>query len=642
MSSSVVVNFILQGDTLRTPPVANGNFAKLEKEKGELSPNVYFDEADLAAYGDHNGSNAKTKHNMEIDADADDKDNHEDGNRDDLDGKAESKGEAEGIEDAKFIGADGTYSDHILLSAKPLAKRVASLLHDGKDYTKTVNNQLKPSNIGHEIESLHQKPDQRDGKPVTCCVCEGPLRGGFCSFCDSRAKNSYTYDPNAYSFNNTSNNFNHLPQPQFETYLCDKCGNNSHYGYDCQPQFPFAYKQEPSYNQNYNEPEEIPELMYKLREDVRNIREELAEYIDSPIWNCPIFFYDEDEEYTIQYREYLEKSPDAVTTVLPTEEPEYSLSMGYEHLNMIPETKSDEVTEYSAKNLLPVPSECEVTSEDESKCDMPAKDESFSVFTTFSNPLFDNNDDVTSSDDESLSEEVPIEEFYSNPLFDDDKINSDKLDPHCFNVESDFVESLLNRDTFIDYSPKFDFLLKEFSGELAHIYPEIKEADFDFEEEIFQDNDSQREEIDIVSGTYELLPSSFKNDDYDPGETDVVEELLVDNPTRRSKNELSDFNQDDSLFPRPPSEPPDVEFDFEPDAGEEISVVMNDNDDLIDDECFDPGGEIDVSTNVEDDDYFPFMFVIRIFLPYLIYPEVSHLLLSAGSEDTIFDPGISV
>nr|GFA77002.1 hypothetical protein [Tanacetum cinerariifolium] len=84
------------------------------------------------------------------------------------------------------------------------------------------------------------------------------------------------------------------------------------------------------------EPKEIPEFMYKLREDVRNIREELAEYIDSPIWNCPIFFYEEDEEYTIQYKEYSEKSPDAVTTILPNEEPKYSLSMGYEHLNTTP------------------------------------------------------------------------------------------------------------------------------------------------------------------------------------------------------------------------------------------------------------------------------------------------------------------
>nr|GFC12497.1 hypothetical protein [Tanacetum cinerariifolium] len=44
-------------------------------------------------------------------------------------------------------------------------------------------------------------------------------------------------------------------------------------------------------------------------------------------------------------------------------EPENSLSMGYEHLSITPETESDEVMESNAKNLLPIPSECEVTSE---------------------------------------------------------------------------------------------------------------------------------------------------------------------------------------------------------------------------------------------------------------------------------------
>ncbi|GKB77701.1 hypothetical protein Tco_0944596, partial [Tanacetum coccineum] len=46
------------------------------------------------------------------------------------------------------------------------------------------------------------------------------------------------------------------------------------------------------------------------------------------------------------------------------------------------------------------------------------------------------------------------------------------------------------------------------------------------------------------------------------------------------------------------------------------------------------GGEI----NVEVDD--SFTFVIRTFLPYLTYPEVSPLLSSTENEDTIFDPGI--
>ncbi|GKC08780.1 hypothetical protein Tco_1000390 [Tanacetum coccineum] len=85
---------------------------------------------------------------------------------------------------------------------------------------------------------------------------------------------------------------------------------------------------------------------------------------------------------------------------------------------------------------------------------------------TSSNPFFDSYDDSTSSDDESFSDEI---------------------DPHHFNAESDLIESLLNRDTLIVSSPKFDSLLEEFSGELAHIdliSPEIDEADFDPEEEI--------------------------------------------------------------------------------------------------------------------------------------------------------------
>nr|GEU84041.1 paired amphipathic helix protein Sin3-like 2 isoform X3 [Tanacetum cinerariifolium] len=55
---------------------------------------------------------------------------HKDGDRDDLDGNAKSKGEAEGIKDENLLVQMPHIQDHILLSAKPLAKRVASL-HDG-------------------------------------------------------------------------------------------------------------------------------------------------------------------------------------------------------------------------------------------------------------------------------------------------------------------------------------------------------------------------------------------------------------------------------------------------------------------------------------------------------------------------------
>nr|GEU49306.1 hypothetical protein [Tanacetum cinerariifolium] len=296
--------------------------------------------------------------------------------------------------------------------------------------------------------------------------------------------------------------------------------------------------------------------------------------------------------------------------------------MGYAHLNTIPETKSDEVIESSVKNLFPIPSEYKVTFDDESECDVPVKDESSSIFTTFSNPIFDDNDDFTSSDDELLSDEdVPMEDFkvYSNPFFDDDEINSDKLDSHCFNAESNFVESLSNLDTLFDSSPKF-YYLEEFSA--INSFPRPLE---NFQANTIvetlpsspipvEDIDSLKEEIHIFTGTDNFLPQGIESDDYD-SEEDIhfLEELLGNDSISLTENESSNFyHHDDPSFPRPPPEPPDVEFffDFEPNLGDLIVVVINNNDELIEDECFDPGGEIEVFTNVEDDDYFPFIFVI--------------------------------
>nr|GEZ82029.1 hypothetical protein [Tanacetum cinerariifolium] len=69
-------------------------------------------------------------------------------------------------------------------------------------------------------------------------------------------------------------------------------------------------------------------------------------------------------------------------------QPEYSFSMRYEHLSTIPEMESNEIIKSSVKNLVSIPREYEVTSDDESESDVPVKDESSPIFTTFSNPLW--------------------------------------------------------------------------------------------------------------------------------------------------------------------------------------------------------------------------------------------------------------
>nr|GEU95184.1 hypothetical protein [Tanacetum cinerariifolium] len=335
--------------------------------------------------------------------------------------------------------------------------------------------------------------------------------------------------------------------------------------------------------------------MLKQREKAANLvvqkeREEQAVQSFTSYWNFSM--NNDDEEHFIQYKEYSENSFDAIAPVLPTKEPEYSLND---------------------------------TSDDESECDVPVKDEFSPDFTTFSNPIFDDNDDFTSSDNELLfDEDVLMEDFkvYLNPLIDDEEINSDKIDPHYLNVESDFIESLSNRDIFFKSSSKFDYL-EEFSGELMptsivneeRIRKEYEEY-ISFMEKLLAINsfprplenfhvntivetlpsspipveygDSQREEIDIFTSSDDLLPPGIESDDYDSeGDIHFLEELLVNDSISLPENESSNFDHnDDPSFPRPPSEPPEFEFlfDFEPNSEEVIS------DELIEDECFDPGG----------------------------------------------------
>nr|GEV55813.1 hypothetical protein [Tanacetum cinerariifolium] len=79
--------------------------------------------------------------------------------------------------------------------------------------------------------------------------------------------------------------------------------------------------------------------------------------------------------------------------------------MGDEHLSTIPEMESDEVINYSVENRVSIPNEFEDCFDNENVCDVPVNDESSPIFLTFSNPLYDSDDDFTSGDDEPLSNE---------------------------------------------------------------------------------------------------------------------------------------------------------------------------------------------------------------------------------------------
>ncbi|GJW66449.1 hypothetical protein Tco_0120873 [Tanacetum coccineum] len=286
----------------------------------------------------------------------------------------------------------------------------------------------------------------------------------------------------------------------------------------------------------------------KEQEEKRIAEEQVAK---ARYWKIPIC-NDDDEDDTI-----------AITPVLPTMEPDNSLSMRGEHLSIILKTESDELIKSSDENLVPILSESEDFSDIESECDVPdCDDPQTKIFSMFSNPLFD---DSNSSDDESSHEEIIHEisfKTYSNPLFhlDEEIISSEfnlihnkDLDStpknDRFDTESYLLESLLNRDTLMASSPKIDSLFNEFAGELITISPRIVNREHEeyislLERLIYdnssprlpedfhanpntiieslptfpipvEDSNSLREEIDIFPGLDDSIPPGIKSDDYD-------------------------------------------------------------------------------------------------------------------------------
>nr|GEW57300.1 hypothetical protein [Tanacetum cinerariifolium] len=377
--------------------------------------------------------------------------------------------------------------------------------------------------------------------------------------CYSGDDSPFTCDSTPNIVDDSSNVFNPPPQPQKYTY--EFCRNDAYYGYDCP-------------------------LQQKKEEKEKQIVEEQA--AKARYWKIPIC-YDDDEDYTI-----------AITP----KEPDKSLSMGDEHLDTILVTESDEFIKSSVENLIPNPSE----SEGEHECDVPACDD----FTTFSNLLFDVDDDFSSSDDESFFDEDISKKIYSNPLF-DEEIISIKIDPHHFNAESDLIESLLNHDSLIiSSSLKIDYLLDEFAGELIllkSIPSGIDKVDCDPEEEIrlderlLYDNSSPRPLEEFISKNYDAIIESFSPSPIPVEDSDPLMEEI------------------DLFLPSDGSIPLGIDNDYSDSEGDDLFLKRLLHDD-----------------HIPLRDILDFSNAVRVLLPFFTYPVTYSILLSSESEDTIFDP----
>ncbi|GKA52716.1 hypothetical protein Tco_0746031 [Tanacetum coccineum] len=214
-------------------------------------------------------------------------------------------------------------------------------------------------------------------------------------------------------------------------------------------------------------------------------------------------------------------------------------------------------------------------SDNESECYVPVCDDYSPNFTTFSNPLFDSNDDFTSSDDESFSKEDVLKEnfkIYSNPLFEFDEEIISKIDEADFDPEEEIrlVEKLLYDNSSPQpleelNSKNSDVVIESFPPSPIHV----------------EDSDTLMEEIDIFLAPDDSIPPSIENDDYDSkGDILFLKELLINDSLSFHENESFHFDRYyDPSSPRPPTKPPDddgIHFDIEPDTRILTTKVVDD------------------------------------------------------------------
>ncbi|GKD08243.1 hypothetical protein Tco_1187928 [Tanacetum coccineum] len=177
--------------------------------------------------------------------------------------------------------------------------------------------------------------------------------------------------------------------------------------------------------------------------------------------------------------------------------------------------------------------------------------------------------------------------IYSNPLFkfDEEYISSD-INP----LYNEVLEDIENKESYVSNL-----------DELALLVTPLSDAN---EDECFDPGG----DIDEIDAFLDIDVSTDIKDSYHDSEGDIIylESLFIN----------------DTI----PNLPPEVFLEHDPKS-------------LNDEPNFD---DLKIKEKVrfpfEDRHYFSLTFVIRIFLPYLTYSMDSSLLLSSGSEDTIFDP----
>ena len=324
--------------------------------------------------------------------------------------------------------------------------------------------------------------------------------------------------------------------------------------------------------------------------------------------------------------------------------------MGDEHLNTVPEKESDEFIKSSVENLVPIPGESQGTFDH--MCDLPSplecpKDQ----FETFS----DLSDDCTSygdievveaslphSDVDPLLEEFADELTHINPLptgSDDDLLD--------FEADLGEIENLLYHDPSLTSYP--DNPIENVDHFVSTTFnTTITNSLFEFDSEftlnsvnpIFDSDESETETIMDEVHIYSPRSTAHVPPPY------ILHELESKNSNSITNSLHEKFSDGLTHIMTPP------EYDGKKnlDRGERFLIMricIDDKIPTLPPEMFSkPKSSTDKiqtsATALDPEEEDLVMIIIKIFLSFFTYKVTCPSLRSFGSEDTIFDPGISM
>nr|GEY32801.1 hypothetical protein [Tanacetum cinerariifolium] len=411
-------------------------------------------------------------------------------------------------------------------------------------------------------------------------------------------------------------------------------------------------------NSEYRDEIKIAELKENFNGMSIEIRkkEKLQQLRTYPSKRFNSFCYDDDDEeedYTI-----------AFTPSLSTKELDNSLSMGDEHLDTIPATKSDEFIKSSVENLIPIPSESEGILDN--MCDVPFHDNSppLDVSKDQFEDFSDSNDEFSLNDDDSFSIDnidyveasPPDSELFSSEVMeivipkvggiDDDILLTIKDDILCkkllnINLLIAKIEALNGNPT-----PSSDFMTKSSSTSLNSLLDETNTFDNSLPE--FETFCFDLEEISSGSTTYSSnsLLEEFTNElaliTYPPDYDDNL--YLKDSIDQTNLANLDDYFVDPIPEMFTDEHAPDYSSPLIFDVYDDDFLEVKSDADNVYDDPFNKGEKIKESK----------LLINELDLPcdFLSYSEYDSFnsqdfsrvdaLPSTNNEDKVFNPGILI